>query len=225
MTDLVLFDLDNTLIDGDSDHAWGQFLVERGLVDGPAHLAASDRFYADYCQGQLDIDAFLRFQLAPLARLPRQELEALRHQFLHQTIVPLITDEARQAIARHRDAGAICAVVTATNCFVVAPIVRELAIPYLVATVAEIDADGRFSGQARVPAAFREGKIERVQLWLESQGWYWGGFAQTWFYSDSHNDLPLLNKVDRPVAINPDPPLLAYAQAHGWPTASWRRAA
>jgi HAD superfamily hydrolase (TIGR01490 family) len=218
---LVLFDLDNTLLTGDSDFEWAQFLISKGVLDREVHEARNVEFYEQYKAGTLDIHAFLDFQLAPLARHPRAELDAWHLEFMTTRIRPIIGTPARALVRRHLDEGSLCAIVTATNSFVTGPIAREFGIPHLVATVPACDA-GHFTGKPRGTPAFKAGKIERVDAWLESQGAWWGGFDQTWFYSDSHNDLPLLSLASHPVAVDPDDTLRDHARQRGWPVISLR---
>lgn len=218
---LVLFDLDNTLLAGDSDHSWGQFLVDKGVLDREIQQTRNDAFFADYQAGTLDINAFLEFQLAPLARYPRAQLDAWHDEFLAEVIRPLITPLARTLVQQHLDQGALVAVVTATNAFVTAPIVREFGIPHLIATIPAQE-NGRFTGEVRGTPAFQAGKIDRVNAWLESLALNHDCFSERWFYSDSHNDLPLLEKVDHPVAVDPDPTLREVAEARGWRIISLR---
>jgi len=218
---LVLFDLDNTLLAGDSDFEWAQFLIAKGVLDGEVHEAKNIEFYEHYKAGTLDIQAFLDFQLAPLARHARHELDAWREEFVATRIRPIIGAPARALVQRHSDDDALVAIVTATNSFVTGPIAREFGIPHLIATVPEWNG-ARFSGKARGTPAFKAGKIERVEAWLESLGYWWGSFEQSWFYSDSHNDLPLLAKVSDPVAVDPDDLLRAHAREMGWPVISLR---
>ncbi|MDP1526142.1 MAG: HAD family hydrolase [Rhodocyclaceae bacterium] len=218
---LALFDLDNTLLAGDSDFEWAQFLISKGVLDREVHEAKNQAFYDDYKAGTLDIHAFLEFQLAPLARHARKELDAWHREFIATRIRPIIGSAARALVQRHLDTGDLCAIVTATNSFVTGPICREFAIPHLVATVPAQEG-GQFTGAPRGLPAFREGKITRVDAWLESLGLWWGSFEQSWFYSDSLNDLPLLAKVSHPVAVDPDDTLRAHAAAHGWPILSLR---
>lgn len=222
--DLVLFDLDNTLLAGDSDFAWAQFLIAKGVLDREVQEAKNIAFYEDYKAGTLDIVAFLDFQLAPLARHPRAQLDAWHREFVDSSIRPMITPQARALVQEHLDRGALVAVVTATNSFVTGPIAREFGIPHLIATVPGRRADGSFTGKPVGTPSFKEGKIERVEDWLEALGLYFGSFDQTWFYSDSHNDLPLLERVTRPVAVDPDDSLRARALAQGWPVISLRGA-
>lgn len=219
--DLVLFDLDNTLLAGDSDFAWAQFLISKGVLDREVQEAKNIAFYEQYKAGTLDIFEFLDFQLAPLARHSRAELDAWHREFLQDSIRPMITAQARALVNQHLERGAIVAVVTATNSFVTGPIVREFGIPHLIATI-PAQQDGAFTGKPRGTPAFKCGKIERVEAWLESLGLYFGSFEQSWFYSDSHNDLPLMQKVDKPVAVDPDDTLRAHAVQHGWPVISLR---
>ena len=219
--ELVLFDLDNTLLHGDSDFAWAQFLIGKGVLDREAHEARNVGFYDQYKAGTLDIFEFLDFQLAPLSRHPRAQLDAWHREFMATAIAPMVTDKARALVRRHLDTGAIVAVVTATNSFVTGPIAREFGIPHLVATIPAHE-NGAFTGKPRGMPAFKAGKIERVENWLESIGLYLGSFERSWFYSDSHNDLPLLSLVTDPVAVDPDDTLQAHAAARGWPVISLR---
>jgi HAD superfamily hydrolase (TIGR01490 family) len=218
---LALFDLDNTLLSGDSDFEWAQFLISKGVLDREVHEAKNQAFYDDYKAGTLDIHAFLQFQLAPLARHDRSELDAWHREFMETRIRPIIGTPARGLVQQHLDAGDLCAIVTATNSFVTGPICREFGIAHLVATV-PAHADGRFTGAPRGTPAFKAGKIERVEAWLESLGLWWGAFGQSTFYSDSLNDLPLLEKVSHPVAVDPDDTLRAHAARQGWPVLSLR---
>lgn len=217
--DLVLFDLDNTLLAGDSDFEWAQFLIAKGVLDREVHEARNQRFYDDYRAGTLDIHAFLEFQLAPLSRHPRAELDAWHREYMTDRILPMIGPPARSLVRRHLDEGSLCAVVTATNSFVTGPIAREFGIPHLIATV-PAHLDGCFTGRPRGTPAFKAGKVERVEAWLESLGLWWGAFRRSCFYSDSHNDLPLLSMVTHPVAVDPDPTLRGHAEAAGWPVIS-----
>jgi len=220
---LALFDLDNTLLSGDSDYEWAQFLISKGVVDGEVQEAKNNEFYAHYKAGTLDIQAFLDFQLAPLARHPRQELDAWHREFMAKRIAPIMGAPAKALVRRHLDAGDLCVVVTATNSFVTGPIARAFGITNLIATIPGADAaSGRFSGAPTGIPSFQAGKITRVEAWLVESGHWWGSFDQTWFYSDSHNDLPLMKKVSHPVAVDPDPTLKAHAEAQGWPVLSLR---
>ena len=218
---LVLFDLDNTLLAGDSDFAWAQFLIGKGVLDREVQEAKNITFYEQYQAGTLDIFEFLDFQLAPLARHPREQLDAWHAEFMAGSVLPMITAQARALVGQHLAQDALVAVVTATNAFVTGPIVREFGIPHLVATI-PAQQDGAFTGKPRGVPAFKSGKIERVDSWLESLGLHLGSFDHSWFYSDSHNDLPLLQRVSKPVAVDPDETLRAHALAHGWPVISLR---
>ncbi len=218
---LALFDLDNTLLSGDSDFEWAQFLIGKGVLDREVHEAMNQAFYDEYKAGTLDIHAFLEFQLAPLSRHPRAELDSWHREFMATRIRPLIGTTARALVDRHLADGDLCAIVTATNSFVTGPICREFGIPHLVATVPAHE-NGHFTGAPRGTPAFRTGKIERVEAWLESLGLWWGAFEQSTFYSDSLNDLPLLEIVSHPVAVDPDDTLRAHASRHGWPILSLR---
>jgi len=220
---LALFDLDNTLLSGDSDFEWAQFLISKGVVDRELQEAKNIQFYEQYKAGTLDIYEFLIFQLAPLTRHSRAELDAWHAEYMERHIRPLIGPQARALVDRHLAAGDLCAIVTATNSFVTGPIAREFGIPHLIGTVPAVDVEnGAFSGGPRGTPSFRDGKIARVESWLESLGLWWGSFADSYFYSDSHNDLPLMNKVSRPVAVDPDDTLRQHSLAQGWTTISLR---
>lgn len=213
---LAIFDLDNTLLSGDSDYLWGQYLAEIGVVDGTAYEAANRRFYEDYKEGRLDIYAFLAFSLKPLADNPPEALYQWRHQFIEQKIRPLIGQAARQLVESHREAGDTLLIITATNSFVTSPIAELFDIPNLIGTDPEMQ-DGRFTGRVRGIPSFREGKVTRLQRWLRDTG---HSLDESTFYSDSHNDLPLLEIVNRPVAVNPDDALEQRAREAGWPVIS-----
>jgi HAD superfamily hydrolase (TIGR01490 family) len=218
---LALFDLDNTLLAGDSDYEWGQFLVDRGVLAREEYQAQNAAFLEQYKAGTLDIHEFLGFALRPLAAHTPEELERWHAEFMSTRIAPMIGAPARALVRRHLDSGDLCAVVTATNSFVTAPIAREFGVPHLVATEPE-RVDGRFTGRVAGTPCFRDGKIARVEAWLASLGERLGGFAESAFYSDSHNDLPLLERVTRPVAVDPDATLAAEAKRRGWPVLSLR---
>lgn len=221
---LALFDLDNTLLDADSDFLWGEHLCEVGAVDRETHRRANARFYADYLEGRLVFADYVAFCLGVLARHDPAQLRAWRDAFVAGLVRAHIAPEARALVARHRAAGDALALVTASNAFITAPIAEELGIPRLIATEAEQDATGRFTGRPRGTPSFREGKVARVLEWLDAErpGEAAALLADAWFYSDSHNDLPLLEKVGRPVAVNPDPSLAAVAAARGWPVLALR---
>lgn len=220
---LVLFDLDNTLLSGDSDFEWAQFLISRGVLDREVYEARNETFYAQYKAGTLDIHEFLDFQLKPLSRHPREELDRWHADFMAERILPIIEDAARGLVEETLASGATTAIVTATNSFVTRPIAAAFGIPHLVATEPEV-IDGRFSGRVAGTPCFREGKIERVDLWLAQLGKRWSEFEQTWFYSDSLNDLPLLMRASHPVAVDPDATLARHAREAEWPVISLRGA-
>ena len=213
---LALFDLDNTLLAIDSDHAWGRFLVARGIVDSAEFDRRNDYFYERYKAGTLDIHEYLLFALAPLARRPRAELDAWHADFMEAVIRPAIGRKARDLVRKHLDAGDLACCVTATNAFVTAPIAREFGIPHLIACDLE-EHDGVFTGRPRGIPSFQDGKIVRVEGWLATMGKRIAEFPQSWFYSDSHNDVPLLERVSNPVAVDPDDTLHDLAVARGWP--------
>jgi len=215
---LALFDLDHTLLDGDSDVSWAQFLIEEGVLEGPGYHAKNEEFARRYHDGTLDIHEFLDFQLAPIAGVPRERLDGWHAAYMERKIRPIIRARAQELIARHE--GALLALVTATNRFITAPIARELGIPNLVATDLE-EVEGVFTGRSRGVPAFREGKVEGVRVWLAQRGKQLADY-ESWFYSDSRNDLPLLQQVDHPVAVDPDAALHAHALAHQWPVISLR---
>ena len=216
---LALFDLDNTLLGSDSDHAWAQFLIEEGVLHPGEYHAKNEWFYERYKEGTLDIHEFLDFQLAPIAGRPRSQLDAWHAEFMQRKIRPMIQPGAMELIARHADA--VTAIVTATNRFITEPIAAELGIPYLLATDIE-EVDGVFTGKARGTPTFREGKIQRVREWLAERGERLEDL-ESWFYSDSLNDLPLLELVDHPVAVDPDAILRRHATERGWPIISLKQ--
>ena len=219
--ELVLFDLDNTLLAGDSDFEWAQYLISRGVLDREVYEARNQDFYEQYKAGTLDIHEFLDFQLKPLSRHPRRELDAWHADFMARHILPMVTEQGRELVRRHQAEGALTAIVTATNSFVTAPIARAFGIEHLIATEPE-RANGEFTGCVSGTPSFREGKIARVEAWLESLGLWWGSFTRSTFYSDSVNDLPLLERVSDPIAVDPDEILRGHAEKHGWPVISLR---
>lgn len=215
--DLALFDLDGTLLPGDSDHAFGEFMVEIGWVDGAAWRARNDQFFADYQAGQLDLPAYIEFATAAWRARPAHEQEAARERFMREVIHPQLRPEARALVQRHLDAGDLTAIVTATNEFVTGPIAQAFGVPHLIALRLVRDAQGRVTGAIDGVPSYREGKIERVQQWLQGLGHALPDFGRVHFYSDSTNDLPLLERVSHPVATNPGPALEAVARERGWP--------
>ncbi|MFN9491160.1 MAG: HAD family hydrolase [Betaproteobacteria bacterium] len=214
---LALFDLDNTLLAGDSDFEWAQYLIDRGVLDREAYEARNQQFYDQYKAGTLDIHEFLDFQLKPLSRHPRDVLDAWHADYMRTRILPMIRASARELVERHRDETRV--LITATNSFVTAPIAREFGIEHLIATDPE-ERDGSFTGGVRGVPCFREGKVTRLEAWLAGQGYGINNVIKSTFYSDSHNDLPLLERVSHPVAVDPDPALRAQAEARGWPVLS-----
>jgi HAD superfamily hydrolase (TIGR01490 family) len=218
---LALFDLDHTLLAGDSDYEWGQFLIDRGVLAREDYEAQNARFFEQYKAGTLDIHEYLGFALGPLAAHSPQELADWHGEFMRERILPMVAPGARALVSRHLGAGELCAIVTATNSFVTAPIAREFGVPHLIATEPE-SLDGRFTGRVAGTPCFRDGKVRRVEAWLGGQGRRLEDFAHSRFYSDSHNDLPLLERVRDPVAVDPDASLAAEAARRGWPVISLR---
>ncbi|TAJ76406.1 MAG: HAD family hydrolase [Gallionellaceae bacterium] len=218
---LALFDLDNTLLSGDSDFEWSQFLIEQGVLDRELFEAKNLTFYEQYKAGVLDIHEFLDFQLKPLSRHSRKVLDAWHEDFMRIKVRPMMGAAARELVAKHRDAGDVCVIITATNSFVTAPIAREFGVPHLIGTDPE-QINGEFTGNVAGVPSFREGKITRLESWMAERGWTWGSFEDTTFYSDSLNDLPLLAKVKKPVAVDPDATLRKHAEQQGWPVISLR---
>ncbi|MEZ5651796.1 MAG: HAD family hydrolase [Burkholderiaceae bacterium] len=213
---LALFDLDYTLLPIDSDHGWSQFLGEIGVIDGAEHNRRNDEFFAQYKAGTLIIEEFLSFQLAPLAAHTRAELDALHARYLDRMIRPNLRSAALELVERHRRAGDLCAIVTATNEFVTRPIANLFGIDHLIAIELEIEND-RYTGRHHGIPSFREGKITRTEQWLASLGHRLEDFDHSWFYSDSPNDLPLLERVSHPIATNPDERLARIALERRWP--------
>lgn len=218
---LALFDLDNTLLSGDSDFEWSQFLVEQGVLDRELFEAKNLSFFEQYKAGTLNIHEFLDFQLKPLSRHARKELDSWHAEFMRVKIRPMMGAAALELVAKHREAGDICVIVTATNSFVTAPIAREFGVENLIGTDPE-QINGEFTGNVAGVPSFREGKITRVESWLGERGWSWSSFVETTFYSDSLNDLPLLAKVKNPVAVDPDATLRKHAEQQGWRIISLR---
>ena len=215
---LAIFDLDNTLLSIDSDHAWGEFLLEQGAVDPVAYREANERFLADYNAGTLDMAAFLEKALKPLAENTPEQLAAWHQQFMASKIEPHILPKAEELLARHRTKGDTLLIITATNRFITGPIAERLGVDDLIAVEPEM-VDGRYTGRVDGVPSYREGKVIRLQAWLEAQDLTMDG---AWFYSDSHNDLPLLEKVDHPVAVDPDDTLRKVAEERNWRIMSLR---
>lgn len=210
--DLAIFDLDNTLLAGDSDYLWGQFLVERGIVERESYEASNRQFYEDYKAGSLDIRAFLRFSLQPLRDNDPEQLKSWRDEFIEQQIRPIIAPLTQALLNRHRARGDELLIITATNHFVTEPIAKELGIANLLATDPEV-IEGRYTGEVAGIPCFQAGKVERLKLWLQARG---QNYARRYFYSDSHNDLPLLEQVDIPVAVDADEQLTLAASERNW---------
>jgi len=215
---LALFDLDNTLLDGDSDYLWGCFLVERGIVDGELYQSENQRFYDQYLEGSLNIYEFLRFQLKPLATHSRAQLEQWRAEYLASKIEPILLPKAHDLLNKHRARGDELIIITATNRFITEPIAQRYGISHLLATEPEI-VNGEYTGSVAGTPCFQSGKVERLQHWLDQ---HQQSLDDSWFYSDSHNDLPLLDQVDHPVAVDPDDKLRYHAEQQGWPIISLR---
>ncbi len=220
---LAIFDLDNTLIAGDSDHAWGEFMVAEGMVDPQVYKEANDQFYADYERGELDLEAYLNFSLEPLTRYSLEQLGELHHKFLQQVVEPMMLPKAKALLQQHRDQGDYLLIITSTNGFITKPIGKALGVDDILATDAEI-IDGRYTGKMTGTPCFQAGKITRLQQWLdhaESQGFN-GDMEDCYFYSDSLNDLPLMLEVKNPVAVDPDDALRAHAEEANWSIISLR---
>jgi HAD superfamily hydrolase (TIGR01490 family) len=218
---LVLFDLDNTLLAGDSDFEWAQFLIEKGVVDREVYEAQNQVFYDQYKDGTLDIHAFLDFQLRPLARHDRAQLDAWHREYMEARVEPMVAAKARALVDQHQQDADLVAIITATNSFVTRPIADLFGVEHLIATEPEL-VGGQYTGKVSGIPSFREHKITRLELWLSERGLLWEDIESSWFYSDSLNDLPLLQKVDYPVAVDPDSTLRAHAQNAGWPIISLR---
>lgn len=213
---LALFDLDDTLIPLDSDHAWGEFVVREGWVDADEFKRLNDEFFETYKAGRLDVHAYIEFATRPLRERPLQEAQAAHERFMAEVITPRLYDSARSLVREHIDQGDLVALVTATNEFVTAPIARAFGIDDLIAVKLERGPGGTITGRIDGVPSYREGKVTRVEQWLASRGKRWSDFGRTSVYSDSINDLPLLEKATHPVATNPSPPLEAIARERGW---------
>jgi HAD superfamily hydrolase (TIGR01490 family) len=214
---LAIFDLDHTLIKGDSDHAWGEFIADKGLVDGDSYRRRNDAFFSDYQNGTLDIIAYQEFVLQPMCRFSMEEIDALHREFMAVKINSLRLPKADKLIARHRSAGDTLLIITATNHFITGPIGAALGIDTVIATEGEIKGQ-RFTGKVKGTPCYREGKVKRLEGWLRDHNLSLEG--DSYFYSDSHNDLPLLKLVTHPVAVDPDSTLRNYAQRLNWPIIS-----
>ena len=215
---LAIFDLDNTLLGGDSDYLWGEFLVENNIVDAESYQQANQDFYDQYLAGTMDIFEFSAFQFKPLADNTRDDLIRWREQYLAKKIAPIMLPAARKLIAQHQQQGDTLLIITATNSFITAPIAKSFAIPNLIATEAEM-VEGAYTGKVAGTPSYQQGKVVRLEKWLKEQDLTLEG---SYFYSDSHNDLPLLNLVEHPVAVDADPKLHAIAKQQGWKIISLR---
>ena len=215
---LAIFDLDNTLLAGDSDYLWGRFLVEQGIVDAEHYERENQRFYEEYKSGQLDIHEFLRFSLQPLARHDMETLMRWHRQFIQEKISPIMLPKAGKLLQKHRENGDFLLIITATNSFVTGPIAERLGVDAMLATEPQI-INGRYTGEVDGVPCFQQGKVTRLKQWLEKTGY---NLADSWFYSDSHNDLPLLELVDNPVAVDADETLSEHARLKGWTQMSLR---
>lgn len=217
---LAIFDLDNTLLGGDSDYLWGEFMIEKGMVDASEFKQQNDRFYQDYLKGTLDLLAYLEFALVPLTQHDYEHLDALHAEFMQQYIEPIILPASEKLIATHREQKDTLLVITATNEFIVAPIVKKLGIPNMLAT--ELERGPRtYTGKVTGLPSFQHGKVERLRFWINQYDeslWH----QEHYFYSDSFNDLPLLEQVQRPFAVDPDEQLAAQAKTRNWPIISLR---
>ena len=218
---LALFDLDNTILAGDSDYNWSRFLIQEGYLDGAIHAEKNEKFYADYKAGTLDIYAFVEFQFKPLARNPRTVLNQLLKKYVEEVIKPMITEKARVLVKRHQEEGDLIIVITATNSFITKPIAELFGIENLIGTDPE-EKEGEFTGKVSGLPSFKEGKVTRLEAWLKNKNLSLASFEKSYFYSDSHNDLPLMQKVTHPVAVDSDDVLSEYAKSKGWPQISLR---
>ena len=215
---LAIFDLDNTLLDGDSDYLWGEFLVEQHIVDSAWYQQQNQHFYEQYLAGKMDINAFLTFQLKPLADNKLTDLTRWRTQYLAEKIWPVLLPASIQLITQHQKQGDTLLIITATNRFLTAPIAQKLGINHLIATEPEI-IDGAYTGKITGTPSYQQGKVKRLHTWLKSHHHTLDG---SYFYSDSHNDLPLLSCVHHPIAVDPDPTLRTIAKKRGWKIISLR---
>jgi HAD superfamily hydrolase (TIGR01490 family) len=213
---LALFDLDNTLLQHDSDEQWVAFLIDKGEIDAATFKRASDKLAARYRQGEADTLEYTEFYLSTLRDRPLDVLRCLHDTFMAERIRPVVPAATRELVARHQNLGHLCVLTTATSRFLTAPIARELGFEHLIATEPEF-VDGHYTGRVVGVPNMREGKVERLAEWLDARGRKLGDFRESWFYSDSQNDLPLLTRVTHPVAVNPDAVLAAHARHKGWP--------
>jgi HAD superfamily hydrolase (TIGR01490 family) len=218
---LALFDLDNTLLAGDSDYNWSLFLISEGLLDAKMHHDRNEQFYADYKAGQLNIVEFLKFQLKPLSEHPKAFLDELHKKYMQKVIRPMMTVKAQNLVDKHKAAGDLCVVITATNSFVTKPIATAYGIEYLIGSDPEM-VNGEYTGGVTGVPTYKEGKVIRLNQWLAERGKKLNDFEVSYFYSDSHNDLPLMQLVTNPVAVDADEILSAYAEEQAWPKMTLR---
>lgn len=220
MTKLALFDLDYTLIPTDSDSEWIQYMVRHGLIKNPEDfMAQSKNFYSNYISGCLDIHAYIKFSVTPITTLSREELKNHHKHFMQESILPKIVDDTKKIVNKHLERGDLCCIITATNSFIATPIAEAFNIKHVLAVNLETENNkesGKFLAKIKGIPSFQKGKIERAEQWLASFNYNWDSFSESYFYSDSHNDIPLLEKVTNPIAVNPDPKLYRYASEHGW---------
>ncbi len=218
---LALFDLDHTLLAGDSDYNWGLFLISEGLLDAKTHQARNEQFYQDYKNGCLNITEFLAFQLKPLSEHSKKFLDTLHVKYMDKVIRPMMTKKAQALVDNHKSAGDLCVVITATNSFVTKPIATAYGIEYLLGSDPEM-VNGEYTGGVTGVPTYKEGKVIRLNQWLEARGNKLSDYEVSYFYSDSHNDLPLMKLVTNPVAVDADEILTAYAKKQDWPAISLR---
>lgn len=215
---LAIFDLDNTLLAGDSDHLWGEYLCQRGILDSTSYQARNDAFYDDYLAGQLDIIAYQNFSQEILGRTNMAQLDQWHAEFMRDCIEPIILKKGEALLDKHRNDGDTLMIITATNRFITAPIAKRLGVDHLIATECGMK-DGSYTGQVSGQPSYQEGKVRRLHSWLTANN---QSLVGSYFYSDSHNDLPLLEQVSYPVAVDPDDTLRAIAQDRGWTVLSLR---
>jgi HAD superfamily hydrolase (TIGR01490 family) len=218
---LALFDLDNTLLAGDSDYNWSLFLISEGLLDAKTHHERNEQFYADYKIGQLNIVEFLKFQLKPLSEHPKAFLDELHKKYMQKVIRPMMTEKAQNLVDKHKTAGDLCIVITATNSFVTKPIATAYGIEHLIGSDPEM-VNGEYTGGVTGVPTYKEGKVIRLNQWLAERGKKLADFETSYFYSDSLNDLALMQLVTNPVAVDADATLKKIAQEKGWPQISLR---
>lgn len=215
---IALFDLDNTLLHGDSDHLWGEYLCDSGVVDAEYYRQENDRFYDQYKAGTLDIVAYNEFCLKPLTEHPLKDLHKWRQNFIEQQIMPAILEPGQRLLQQHQEQGDTTIIITATNQFVTEPIAALMGVDALIATIPATHS-GEYTGKLTGTPCFQSGKITRLDEWLEQHGRTLG---QSCFYSDSANDIPLLEYVERPIAVDPDDQLLAHSRDKNWEVISFR---